>query len=85
MPTIVIVNGWRLFFYANEGREPMHVHARKGGMECKYWIHIASGNVTEAFAFGLGPKDRREIRQIILDNLAVLETAWRKFQTRQMR
>ena len=38
MPTILIVRGWRFFFYSNEGNEPMHVHARKGEAECKYWI-----------------------------------------------
>jgi hypothetical protein len=36
MPTILLVRGWRLFFSSNEGNEPMHVHARKGGAECKF-------------------------------------------------
>jgi len=22
--------GWRLFFYANEGNDPIHIHCRKG-------------------------------------------------------
>ena len=39
MPTILWVQGWRLFFYRNEGSEPMHIHARKADAECKYWIH----------------------------------------------
>ena len=38
MPTILILLGWRLFFYANEGSEPVHIHCRKGDMECKFWI-----------------------------------------------
>lgn len=38
MPTILQILGWRLFFYANEGNEPVHIHCRKGGMECKYWL-----------------------------------------------
>jgi len=24
MPTVLYVRGWRLFFYANEGTEPIH-------------------------------------------------------------
>jgi len=39
MPTILFVLGWRLFFYANEGNEPMHIHARKGDADdiCAAW------------------------------------------------
>ncbi len=33
MPTILLIMGWRLFFYANEGNEPIHVHCRKGDTE----------------------------------------------------
>ncbi|MFP4031244.1 MAG: DUF4160 domain-containing protein [Desulfococcaceae bacterium] len=36
MPTILKILGWRLFFYANEGKEPIHIHCRKGEMECKF-------------------------------------------------
>jgi hypothetical protein len=38
MPTILVVRGWRLYFYSNEGSEPMHVHASKGEAECKFWL-----------------------------------------------
>jgi hypothetical protein len=29
MPTILQILGWRLFFYANESQEPMHIHCTK--------------------------------------------------------
>ena len=29
MPTVLLILGWRLFFYANEGNEPMHIHCKK--------------------------------------------------------
>ncbi len=28
-----------MFFYADEGHEPIHVHAKKGDAECKLWLH----------------------------------------------
>ncbi len=34
MPTILMVRGWRVFFYSEEGNEPVHVHAKKAGCEC---------------------------------------------------
>jgi hypothetical protein len=51
MPTILVILGWRLFFYANEGDEPIHVHCRKGDMECKYWLNRESFDLEEAFAY----------------------------------
>jgi hypothetical protein len=40
MPTILIVSGWRFFFYANERNEPMHVHCQKAEAEAKYWLDV---------------------------------------------
>ena len=51
MPTILVILGWRLFFYANEGNEPIHVHCRKGDMECKYWLNRENFDLEEAFAY----------------------------------
>jgi hypothetical protein len=48
MPTILLVRGWRLFFYSNEGNEPLHVHARKGDSECKFWLNAEIYEVEEA-------------------------------------
>ena len=30
MPTLLYVEGFRFFFFSNEGREPPHVHVEKG-------------------------------------------------------
>ena len=27
-----------MFFYANEGNEPIYIHCRRGEKECKYWL-----------------------------------------------
>lgn len=38
MPTILIEAGYRLFFYADEGFEPPHVHVEYQGLVSKFWI-----------------------------------------------
>lgn len=38
MPTVVLIHGWRLHFYAPEVHEPVHVHAEKAKQEYKYWL-----------------------------------------------
>jgi meiotically up-regulated gene 157 (Mug157) protein len=83
MPTILMLLGWRLFFYANEGNEPPHVHCRKGDMECKYWIDIENFDIQEAYSFRLSPKDKREIRKILFQNLDYIMDQWQKFQMKQ--
>ena len=38
MPTILIENGFRLFFYSDERNEFPHVHVKYQGGVAKYWI-----------------------------------------------
>ena len=65
MPTVLFVQDWRLYFYSNEGNEPMHVHAVKGDAECKFWLQPEGFDIVEELEYGLIPRLRREIRQII--------------------
>ena len=83
MPTILLVKGWRFFFYADERNEPIHVHARKGGMECKYWLKMATYDLVEAFAYDMGSSQRREVRQIVFEHFAQIESEWKAFQRRK--
>jgi len=38
MPEVFRFEGYVVFFYANEGQEPIHVHVRKAGGFAKFWI-----------------------------------------------
>ncbi|MBO1110252.1 DUF4160 domain-containing protein, partial [Plesiomonas shigelloides] len=40
MPVILRINGYRFFFYSNEGvpLEPAHVYVSKAGNEAKSWL-----------------------------------------------
>ena len=83
MPTILVIAGWRLFFYANEGHEPIHVHGRKGDTECKYWLDPEHFDLEEAYAYNLAPRDRRDIKKIIFDHFEYIEQQWEEFQRRR--
>jgi hypothetical protein len=78
MPTVLIVRGWRLFFYSNEGSEPIHIHARKGEAECKMWLLLDTYDVAEAWSHHLGPGLRRELRQIIFDHFDLIVDEWNR-------
>lgn len=73
--------GWRLYFFSNEGNEPIHVHCRKGDKECKYWIH-GDFDLEEAYAYNMTPRDRREIKKIIFEHFEYIEQQWDEFQRR---
>jgi hypothetical protein len=77
MPAVLYFRGWRLFFYSNETLEPMHVHARKGDAECKYWLYPERFDIDEEFEHGCTPRLRREVRQIIFEHFDHLCAAWR--------
>ena len=35
MPTVLVINGYRFFFYMNE-HEPIHIHVSKAGKEARF-------------------------------------------------
>jgi len=78
MPTVLFVQGWRFFFYSNEGNEPMHLHAVKGEAECKYWLHADRFDIVEEFEHNCTPRLRREVRQIIFEHFDRICAAWRE-------
>ncbi|MCB9076124.1 MAG: DUF4160 domain-containing protein [Anaerolineaceae bacterium] len=80
MPTVLYIRGWRLFFYANEDNEPPHIHARKGDVECKYWLHSDTFDIEEVYAYNASPANRREIRKIIFANFDYLLAEYENFQ-----
>lgn len=82
MPTILYIHGWRLFFYANEGNEPPHIHARKGDVECKYWLYPDTFDIEEDYAYNASPANRREIRKIIFANFDYIVAEYQSGQQR---
>lgn len=84
MPTILFIKGWRLFFYMNERNEPPHIHAQKGGVDCKYWLHPESFDLEEAYSYNASPADRRAIRQIIFEHFDYIVSEYQRFHKGEM-
>ena len=76
MPTVLYIKGWRLFFYSNEGNEPIHIHGQKGDKDCKYWLDVDDYAIREAYTYNMNNKDIREVKKIILQNLDEIIQAW---------
>ncbi len=83
MPTILMIMGWRLFFYSNEGNETVHVHCRKGDKECKYWLDTEMFDLEEAYSYNMTSSNKREIKKIIFEHFEYIDEQWREFQRRK--
>ena len=79
MPTVLFILGWRLYFYSNENKEPMHVHAQKGDMEGKFWLFEEEMDVRQEYTYNMSPKDLKEIRKIIFENFDFIVDSWNNY------
>lgn len=80
MPTILLIDGWRFFFYANERNEPIHIHCRKAEKECKYWLDVDKFDVMESYTYNMNNKDKRIVKKMIFEYFEVIEKGWDDFQ-----
>jgi len=79
MPTVLFIRGWRLFFWANENDEPIHIHAEKGDMECKFWLEEENFEIKSAFEYNLTPQAKREIKKISYEHFDYIVSEWHRF------
>jgi hypothetical protein len=74
MPTIFQFEGYRFFFFSNEGnpREPIHVHVRKDGNRAKFWTSQASLANNQGFS----GKEVNRLAQIVETRRDEIKRAW---------
>lgn len=75
MPTVLVKDGFRFFFYSREGNEPPHIHVIGKGGEMKIWLN----NLNIAAAYALSPKEQRIALEIVVMNIELFKTEWEKF------
>lgn len=76
MPTVLIIDGFRFFFYSNENNDPAHVHAKKGSAEGKIWLE----SVTEVcYLHHFTKAEEKDNQQIIEDNFENIKAKWDEY------
>ncbi|WP_084153936.1 DUF4160 domain-containing protein [Simplicispira psychrophila] len=75
MPTILRVDGFRLYFYSHEPNEPPHVHIDKGPATAKVWLHDAS----VARSVGYSAPELGKIQRMVKNHQPSLKEAWHAF------
>ena len=72
MPTVLRVDGYRFFFFSNEGSEPPHIHVQNAERYAKFWLQpprLATNSGYNTREFG-------RIGDIIEEHHQLLLEAW---------
>jgi hypothetical protein len=72
VPTLLVVDGFRIDFFSREGSEPPHVHVRKGDAVAKLWLQA----VRLDFSEGFNPSELRPIRELTVEHEAEFVERW---------
>ena len=72
MPTILILNGYRFYFFSNENNEPPHIHVEKADGNGKIWLDPFK---LEYF-YGFTKKQQKQITEITKENLETFKSKW---------
>jgi hypothetical protein len=78
MPTVFRHQGYRFFFYSNEGDplENAHIHVRQGEKIAKFWITPA---ITVAESYGMNSTELNKLCKVIAENKKLIQDHWNDF------
>ena len=72
MPTVLRVDGFRLYFYSHEPNEPPHIHVDRGEASAKVWLEP----VALARNLGYPARDITRILSLAREHRGELLEAW---------
>lgn len=75
MPTVLVVEGFRFFFFSNEGTEPPHIHVERGDGYAKFWLEP----VELADALGLKTPELSRARLLTIQHRIDFLEKWREY------
>ncbi len=75
MPTLLLIEGFRFFFFSNEGMEPPHVHVEHQDGHAKFWLQP----VELVAAHRLGQKETRRARILVEKHQKQFLEQWHEY------
>ena len=79
MPVVFRCDGYRFFFFSNEGNplEPCHIHVRKAEALAKFWV--SANGIMLAESYGLSSSELRTLNNLIQNNQTLIERTWHDY------
>jgi len=75
VPTVLVIDGFRFFFFSNEGMEPPHIHVEQGDGHAKFWLLP----VELVVAHRLRQQEVRRARLLVEENQTQFLERWREY------
>lgn len=75
VPTIFVEDGYRFFFFSNEGMEPKHVHVEKAEKYAKFWLKP----VMLAVSYKFNSSELKTVEEIIEKRKKEIEVKWDEY------
>lgn len=72
MPTVLVVSGYRFFFFSLEGNEPPHIHVEHGDNVAKFWLNP----VQLAESHGFRSHELNRVRALVIEHRMTFQEAW---------
>ncbi len=78
MPVVFRHEGYRFFFFSNEGdpREPVHIHVRKAEKIAKFWLEPAVGL---ADSYAMTSSELTKLQRIVEQKQDVIRERWNEY------
>ena len=75
MPTVLRKDGYRFFFFSNEGSEPPHIHVEQAGAYAKFWLSPVTLHYSSGFTSGQLTK----LRNLVVDFNDYFKECWHEY------
>ncbi|WP_118193438.1 DUF4160 domain-containing protein [Albibacterium indicum] len=74
MPTVLLKDGYRFFFYSND-HHPIHIHVEKENKVAKFNLEPIELIRSSRF----NSKELKEMRKLVEDNIELFKTKWNEY------
>ena len=78
MPTVLKVQGYRFFFFSQEGNEPPHIHVEHGDKVAKYWLNPTN----LASSYGFRSHELSKMRMLVNEHNELFLEKWNEYFSR---
>ena len=75
VPTVLLAEGCRFFFFSNEGTEPPHIHVERGDGYAKFWLEP----VELVDAVGMKTRELGRARLLVIQHRIDFREKWREY------
>lgn len=72
MPAILLTQGFRFFFFSQEGNEPPHIHVEYGDKVAKFWLNPVELSSSTDFR----SHELKKVRMLVIQDRELFLEKW---------